>query len=116
MRHPETNHDGNHDSATAATRRMRSLVLAWHDEESGDELTIDVRGSERFLEGLRPLGFVPVGEGTHSSNNRSAASGVGDRARGPASKGAPARKDTEAGEHHVRWTVRLARPWKPKVR
>ena len=39
------------------TRRFRSAVLGWTDCESGDELTVRVRASERFLRNLEPLGF-----------------------------------------------------------
>lgn len=131
------------DHASSAPRRLRSLVLAWHDEESGDELTVDVRGSDRFLEGLSPLGFVPVAEEserqgrrakeTQSEHNvhslpgangtqptRSSASQPGaparDRELGPGAKGSLAGKEHESAEHRVRWTVRLSRPWKHKSR
>ena len=33
-------------------RRFRSALLGWTDEESGDELTVRVRGSDRFLRDL----------------------------------------------------------------
>jgi hypothetical protein len=123
--------------STPSTRHVRSLVLAWRDEVSGDELTVDVRGSQRFLEGLRPLGFVPLGEQPNE--------GIGQRLpcvhpvgenvaeRSSATQGAPRRRSegvnepdsetnrppagparqpsSEASEHHVRWTVRLSRPW-----
>ncbi len=120
-----------HEPATS--RRLRSLVLAWRDEESGDELTIDVRGSERFLEGLRPLGFVPVGDAPrthcerdsmpHAANALQSRSPQGpssapvrDPDLGPSAKGSLAKKDLESADHRVRWTVRLSRPWKPKSR
>ncbi len=118
---------------TAASRHLRSLVLAWHDEESGDELTIDVRGSERFLKGLRPLGFVPLGEAPRTqgagdsesdaapslpsmSSQGTALTPVRDREIGASAKGPQAKQDFESADHRVRWTVRLARPWKPKSR
>ena len=50
------------DGTDAAPRRLRSLVLNWRDAESGDEWTIDVRGSGPCLEALAPLGFVPADE------------------------------------------------------
>jgi len=128
------------DAASAAKGRcVRSLILAWHDEESGDELRVNVQGSQRFLEGLRPLGFVPLGE--------QPARGVGQRLpavhpageivteRDSSAAGAPRRRsdgvedpsaasnrpasgpnhhqESEVAEHRVRWTVRLARPWNP---
>jgi hypothetical protein len=40
-----------------SARRFRSALLGWTDRESGDELTVRVRGSERFLRDLEPLGF-----------------------------------------------------------
>lgn len=121
------------ESEPAASRHLRSLVLAWRDEESGDELTIDVRGSERFLEGLSPLGFVPVGEASrthgepdsepiaaHALQSRSiqgpSSAPIRDRDLGPCAKGSVARKDSESADHRVRWTVRLSRPWKHKSR
>ncbi|HUR29302.1 MAG TPA: hypothetical protein VM509_14030 [Planctomycetota bacterium] len=78
-----------------ASRRLRSLCLSWHDEESGDELAVDVQGSERFLEGLRPLGFLP------------AATRLGGLRASPSPRQAPA-------EHRVHWTVRLVRHWNPE--
>ena len=41
-------------------RRFRSALLGWTDHESGDELTVRVRGSERFLRNLEPLGFRSI--------------------------------------------------------
>jgi len=35
---------------------FRSVLLGWTDEESGDRLTVQLRGSERFLGDLTPLG------------------------------------------------------------
>ena len=77
--------------AADPSRRLRSLVLAWHDEESGDDLTVHVRGSQQFLDGLEPLGFVPQ----PSAMPRGAAWTAG-----------------EAGDHRVRWIARLTRYWR----
>ena len=121
----------------SSVRRVRSLRLAWRDEESGDELMVDVRGSDQLVEELRPLGFVPLGERPVSglgqrlpdvhpvgevSTERSApgygaprrrVGGANDSqvdATRPAS-GTPRMPDSEVADHRVRWTVRLARPW-----
>jgi len=40
-----------------SNRRFRSALLGWTDRESGDELTVRVRGTERFLRDLEPIGF-----------------------------------------------------------
>lgn len=69
-------------------RRLRSLVLAWQDRESSDQWTIDVRGSDRFLQGLNSLGFERVPE----SGARQAIA--------------------DLHEQSVRWIVRLGRHWK----
>ena len=89
--------------ASEAPRRLRSLVLAWHDEESGDDLTVDVRGSERFLKGLVPLGFVPLGKLCEEDPTQRAAQH-------------PSGQPSETTEHRVHWTVRLSRHWNPKSR
>lgn len=125
---------------THGPRHVRSLVLAWRDEESGDELTVDVRGSQRFLEGLRPLGFVPLGELPQAGIGQRLPAvhpaGEGAVERSIAARGAPRRRgagvddpdsethraasglarpqNSEASEHRVRWTVRLSRPWNPR--
>ena len=121
------------ENGPLVSRRLRSLVLAWHDEETGDELTIDVRGSERFLKGLRPLGFVPVekeprNQGDTDSRAQTAhvqasnspeytpSAAIRDRDLAPSAKASLAKKEFESADHRVRWTVRLARPWKPKSR
>ena len=85
----------------AAPRRLHSLILSWHDEESGDDLTVDILGSERFLKDLMPLGFVPLAE--RSTEARAA-------------QPSPRRRRSESAEHRVHWTVRLARHWNPKSR
>lgn len=117
-------------TGTAVPRRkLRSLVLSWKDEETGDVLTVDVSGSERFLAGLGPLGFRPLeeldGEGSftgpavglsQSSNKAGSPRAALERGRHPASKGSADRKESTAAGHRVRWTVRLARYWKPKSR
>jgi hypothetical protein len=74
---------------------LRSLALTWRDEETGDELVVDVRGSERFLEGLRPLGFVPAAE--RHGTLRSSAS-----------------PRQSPSDHRVHWAVRLVRHWNPQ--
>jgi len=89
----------NESTATGvAPRHLRSLALAWHDEESGDDLSIDVQGSERFLKGLVSMGFRPV-----PSQNRHGRSA-------PVSRRATER----AAQERVHWTVRLIRHWKQK--
>jgi hypothetical protein len=124
-----------HNDAAASTstnpRRMRSLVLAWHDEESGDELQVNVRGTQQFLEGLKPLGFVPLGEqpnggvgqrlpAVHPAGDLALQESRGIRGENPegneTSSGHAARTgerpaSSESADHRVRWTVRLARPW-----
>jgi hypothetical protein len=40
----------------------RSLVLGWSDPESGDELTLDVRGGAEFARGLAGMGFEILAE------------------------------------------------------
>ena len=40
----------------------RSLVLGWTDPESGDELTMDVRGGAEFARGLAGMGFEILAE------------------------------------------------------
>ena len=37
--------------------RFRSVRLGWTDPESGERLTVDVRGAASFLPDLEPLGF-----------------------------------------------------------
>jgi hypothetical protein len=80
---------------TEAPRRLRSLSLTWHDEESGDELAVDILGSERFLDGLPSSGFQPT-------ERR-----LGGMRASPAPRQNPA-------EHRVHWTVRLIRGWNPR--
>ncbi|HTF91312.1 MAG TPA: hypothetical protein VK843_23065 [Planctomycetota bacterium] len=104
MRTRQTIMQANATETTAlpqAQRKLRSLTLAWHDEESGDDLTVNVRGSERFLKGLTPLGFVPVEE--TAASRRSVRSVAG-----------PRRDQAETDADRVSWIVRLARHWKPK--
>jgi hypothetical protein len=38
-------------------RAFRSALLGWTDPESGEQLTVKVRGSEEFLRRLEPIGF-----------------------------------------------------------
>jgi hypothetical protein len=38
-------------------RAFRSALLGWTDPESGEQLTVKVRGSEDFLRRLEPIGF-----------------------------------------------------------
>lgn len=42
---------------TAPERRIRSELLCWDDPDSGDALTVEVRGSDDFLALLPGLGF-----------------------------------------------------------
>lgn len=125
--------------ASAPVRHLRSLVLSWRDDETGDELTVDVRGNERFLAGLSTLGFVPMGlrdprkapsaPGSSVHRTASAARRVGGSAPAVHRAGEPAQNDDrggvgsaptdptvaqEASEHMVRWTARLSRSWKSK--
>ena len=44
-------------SARPVRHAWRSLVLGWTDPESGDELTLDVRGGAEFARGLEGMGF-----------------------------------------------------------
>lgn len=55
------------DSRAAASKpsvrhAWRSLVLGWTDPESGDELTMDVRGGVEFARGLAGMGFEILAE------------------------------------------------------
>ena len=55
------------DSRAAASKpsvrhAWRSLVLGWTDPESGDELTMDVRGGAEFARGLAGMGFEILAE------------------------------------------------------
>lgn len=43
-------------------RAFRSAVLGWSDQESGDRLTLSVRGSKSFVEDLGRLGFESLDE------------------------------------------------------
>jgi hypothetical protein len=148
MKHIDSKRDGGSEDAPpgrSVPRRLHSQVLTWHDEVSGDRLTIDVQGSEQFLAGLAPLGFLPAGELTHSSNNAPpirGVSGLSERKQAPAVKGAAPRKSaprelplppsgrsalerpkgpdgmtgSDSAENRVRWTARLARHWNPQNR
>lgn len=50
------------DSRTnnAGSRSCRSLKLAWTDEDTGEQLTLSLRGGARMLRGLEQLGFQLV--------------------------------------------------------
>lgn len=133
---PQAQAGGSGPDAGAPVRHLRSLVLSWRDDETGDELTVDVRGNERFLAGLSTLGFVPMGlrdprkssgaavRRTATSSPRAEASAPAvHRAGEPAGAGSPgdsARTPAgpavalEASENMVRWTARLSRTWKSK--
>jgi hypothetical protein len=41
----------------ARTRSVRSALLSWTDTDSEARLTVEVSGSERFLQELERLGF-----------------------------------------------------------
>jgi hypothetical protein len=72
---------------TQPLRAFRSALLGWTDPESGEQLTVKVRGSEDFLRRLEPIGFERLqGEAE------------------PETGGAPGR------EHAVRLSAELARP------
>jgi hypothetical protein len=52
-----------HDRAPDGARKFRSLRLGWTDPESGDEMVVDVRGPDSFLQdsllpGIEEHGFV----------------------------------------------------------
>ena len=59
MTRQETNPE--HARRKPPVRAFRSALLGWTDPESGDRLTVTVRGSEAFLADLEPLGFEPLG-------------------------------------------------------
>lgn len=43
-------------------------VLTWTDPETGERLTVNLEGSERFLRQLEPHGFEPLGTGPAESS------------------------------------------------
>lgn len=57
---------------SAALEGPRGLArFLWVDAETGDELAVDVRGTESFFEELENLGFERLGEGVQPDPRRS---------------------------------------------
>jgi hypothetical protein len=54
MHRPQTQFE---PAPTQSRRAFRSALLGWTDPESGEQLTVTVRGSEDFLSRLEPVGF-----------------------------------------------------------
>jgi len=52
MRKSDVNLQGNEAPVPIPTR-----LFGWTDPESGERLTVRMRGTERFLQALEPLGF-----------------------------------------------------------
>ena len=78
-------------SESVRGRSVRSVVLGWTDEETGEQVVVDVHGMAAYLDGLEAQGFVVLrddgtqlarpGRGEHTAAGAAdrTAMGVSDR-------------------------------------